>query len=423
MRAHLLALAAVSGLVGCNGCLGNPSPVGARGSQLPNACSATQPLTEPQKLDILFVIDNSSSMGDDQQNVAQGLVAFIDEIKKGGGVETDFHVGVINTSVYLSFESQAGQKFPLRLFPDSNGKLQPVPDTATFVGDKVVRTFGPDPERMLVGSDPELVAKLQRLVMQGTDGSGQETPYEAVRLALFDQNATPLSEGGNGGFFRDGARLLVVVLSDEDDCSEDVRPPTVFVSDRTDVDDCLEQTNQLTPVSEYFRLFTQEARDNAGRRRDIVWAEIAPVSTIDKKAMVFQAGPGAQVQNIDCSTSNAPGFRHVQMAQLFDPTLKNLDSICSTDLNGNPSFTEMLKGFADLVNVSQTLAVTGVPDPRLLQVSLTRFDGKVQLCTVGNGGISYSAPTQADAAQLHFSGVCQRFADDKAVSVNLLCAN
>jgi hypothetical protein len=329
---------------------------------------------------------------------------------------------VINTSVYLNFESQAGQKYPTVTAPYSSfsGKLQPVPDTAFIDASNMVqRTFGPDPERMLLGSDPDLVAKLQRLVLQGTLGSGQETPYEAVRLALFDQNQVPLAEGGNGGFLRDGARLLIVVLSDEDDCSERARPPTVFISDNNAVDDCLNQTNQLTPVSEYHRLFTQEATDSSGKPRDIVWAEIAPVSIVDKQAGVFVNPSSGQVENIDCQSSNAPGFRHREMAQLFDPTLNNLDSICATDVSGNPSFTAMLIRFADLVNVSQTLSVSGVPDARELQVSLTRVDGTVVKCTTANGGISYDPAAET----LHFANGCNRLADDKAVSVNLLCAN
>ena len=62
--------------------------------------------------------------------------------------------------------------------------------------------------------DPELLAKFRRLVQQGTQGSGQETPFEAVRLAVTPPLATtPMAEGGNAGFLRDGARLLVVVVS------------------------------------------------------------------------------------------------------------------------------------------------------------------------------------------------------------------
>jgi hypothetical protein len=105
------------------------------------------------------------------------------------------------------------------------------------------------------------------------------------------------------------------------------------------------------------------------------------------------------------------------MAQLFDPTLNNLDSICRTDVTGKPSFTQMLIRFADLVNVSQTLTVSGVPDARQLQVTLTRSDGSLQLCTVANGGITYADQT------LHFANTCTRLAADRAVSVNLLCAD
>ncbi len=100
MKPYAWLVLVFAGLSACNGCFGCKSPVGSKGSTLPSACQATQPLIAPQKLDILFVIDNSSSMIEEQDAVAKQLIDFVDELKKGGGVATDFHVGVITTSVY-----------------------------------------------------------------------------------------------------------------------------------------------------------------------------------------------------------------------------------------------------------------------------------------------------------------------------------
>src|SRR5437868_5570818 len=82
------------------GCAACHSPVDDPGGTVPGACQSNQPLLEPQKLDILFVIDNSNSMQEEQEGVARELTAFIDEVRKGGGVSQDFHVGVVTTSVY-----------------------------------------------------------------------------------------------------------------------------------------------------------------------------------------------------------------------------------------------------------------------------------------------------------------------------------
>ena len=79
-------------------------------------------------------------------------------------------------------------------------------------------------------------------MVQGTSGSGQETPFEAVRLAVASSLATtPMEQGGNGGFLRDGARLLVVVVTDEEDCSSTQRPPPVYLTEDTSRDLCSEQ--------------------------------------------------------------------------------------------------------------------------------------------------------------------------------------
>jgi hypothetical protein len=74
------------------------------------------------------------------------------------------------------------------------------------------------------------VENFQRLVQVGTSGSGQETPFEAIRLALSPPLiTTEMAQGGNLEFLRDGARLLIVVVTDEGDCSESRRPPTVTI--------------------------------------------------------------------------------------------------------------------------------------------------------------------------------------------------
>ncbi len=420
MKPYVYLVAAFALSSACNGCLGCKNPAQSDGSNLPSQCATTQPLIAPQKLDILFIIDNSTSMIEEQGGVANSLVTFVDELRKGGGVATDFHVGVVTTSVY-QHTLISGIEY-LKYYPNQSGKLQPVPDLQADGG----FTIGTGTERMLTGDDPDLIPKLSRLVRQGISGSGQETPFEAVRLALTEVNAVPMDQGGNGGFFRDRSRLLVVVLSDEDDCSQKDRPPTVAIGDRPDVDDCDNHMNELTPVSEYFRIYTHDALDTQGNTREIIWGEIAPVSTVNKAAMaVMDPAANNQVRNIDCPTSNAPGFRHVEMARLFDPSLSNLDSICrDVDASGNPNYTQTLTNIADLANVAQALEISGVPDPHMLQMAITRADSTVQVCTLANGGLDHwEDPSNGNPGRIFFSSSCKRRADDKAIAIKLLCAN
>ncbi len=286
---RFLVTAVLAFLASCQGCLGcKTSPIDNPDLLLTRSCESAPPLIEPPRLDILFVIDNSNSMREEQEAVARELTGFIDELKKGGGVPSEFNVGVVTTSVYLNARLN-GQTFFIN-YPKQAGKLRPIP---VALADGGFDYDDPNGERVLSGTDPELITKFGKLVRQGTTGSGQETPFEAVRLALF---------GGDQGFLRDGARLLVVVLTDEDDCSETVRPPLVSVGDNGAVADCTDREMSLTTVSEYHRMFTEDLKNSDGTKKEVIWTAIAPVGIGTKAAMAFV--DGTQVRNIDCPTSN-----------------------------------------------------------------------------------------------------------------------
>jgi len=188
------------------------SPVNEPGSLVPGNCQEQAPLLQPQKTDILFVIDNSNSMAEEQAGVVRELPAFIQSLRESGGVRQDFHVGVITTAVYQN--ARLGTQIIYDEYPSQAGKLQPVPLVLADGG------TAPSNERFILGDDPELLAEFGRLVTQGTGGSGQETPFEAARLAVAGPLASvSADQGGMAGFRRDGARLLVVVVSDEGECS------------------------------------------------------------------------------------------------------------------------------------------------------------------------------------------------------------
>ncbi|MDP1824654.1 MAG: VWA domain-containing protein [Archangium sp.] len=406
-----LASAVLMLVVSCEGCFGCPSPITNPELVLVRSCESAPPLIEPPRLDILFVIDNSNSMREEQEAVARELTAFIDEIKNSGGVPTEFNIGVITTAIYLNGRV-GGQPFVLN-YPRQSGKLRPVPAELPD-GGLDLEPVGA--ERLLSGTDADLIPKFSRLIRQGTTGSGQETPFEAVRLALLtDLATTPLAQGGNQEFLRDGARLLVVVLTDEDDCSETVRPPTVSVGDNGAIADCTDKELQLTTVGEYHRMFTEDLKNSDGTAKEVIWTAIAPVGISTKAAMAMVVG--GQVRNIDCPTSNQGGFRHRQMAEMFDSTLINLDSICKT------SFRETLINIAQLASVAQTIEIKNVPDERLMQFVITRKSGEVQNCTLSNEGIvNFSRNTEGTTAKVQFGNQCRRRADDQSIVIKMICA-
>jgi hypothetical protein len=402
----LLAALAGAGAGLWGGC---SSPVDEPGSTIPGTCESEAPIIPVQKTDILFVIDNSGSMEEEQEGIARELPTFIAELKEGAGLAQDFRVGVITTSVYLRADINGdGVPEPTEQYDqppyDEAGRLQPVRAVdGTETG-----------ERFLESSDPQLVEKFRLLVQQETGGSGQEAPFEAVRRAL--------EPGKNPDFLRDGARLLVVLVTDEDDCSSTSREPPVFVTPLNPAaprDECAEQADKLTPVAEY-HAGLMALRDGQGAKREVLWATIGPVGLTDKAAQLIVAD--GRVKNVDCPNSYGPGIRQKQMASLFDPSLANLDSICRTDSSGQPSYGEVLERIASIAVTSQSIEVMNLPDPALVQVQITRANGDVQLCTTGGGQLAYEPAAQGRAPRLIFLGDCLRRDTDQSVSVRLFCA-
>ena len=400
----LLAAAAVVALARCAGC----GPLDDEGSTVPETCEAESPVVPAQKTDILFVIDNSGSMREEQVGVATELPAFVSRLVQGSGVAQDFRVGVITTSVY-EYLSVNGSAVENRTFPEEAGRLRPVPPAADG---GVAPGAG---ERVLEGEDPQLVEKFRRLVQQGTGGSGQETPFEAVRLAVSEPLVSqPLEQGGNGGFLRDGARLLVVVVTDEEDCSTTARPPPFGLTVNAPTDECADGAAQLTSVAEYEAAF-RGLKNSDGTAKEVLWAAIAPVALTTKEAR-SEPNPGGGVRNVDCPTSFGAGVRHRDMAGRFDEALLNLGSVCQA------SYQQQLVDIAELATVAQSIEVVNLPDPALAVVEVTRADGAVQRCTTAGGELRYEAPVEGRPARLFFLGGCPRRAGDQEVKIRLLCA-
>jgi len=131
--------------------------------------------------DVLFVIDDSGSMKDDQTALALELPRFVSTLEEWG---VDYHVGVVTTDT----EDDA-----------TRGRL---------VGNGAARFVTPEV------ADP--VATLAELVQVGTQGAGVERGLLAAWLTLEAQRN--IEE--NRGFARPGVALSTVVISDEDDESD-----------------------------------------------------------------------------------------------------------------------------------------------------------------------------------------------------------
>lgn len=129
-------------------------------------------------IDVLWVVDNSASMAEEQQALADNFTYFFDYLDATGA---DFHIGVISTDVYS--DGHRGRLL---------GRI-PIISRAT----------------------PNTAAVFAENVLVGTDGKGDEQGFAAAEAALGE----PLISGPNAGFLRPDAFLFLIFVSDEDDRS------------------------------------------------------------------------------------------------------------------------------------------------------------------------------------------------------------
>jgi hypothetical protein len=129
-------------------------------------------------IDILWVMDNSGTMSEEQENVVANLSSFVDVLD---GFGADWQVGVVTTS------ADDGD--------DGAGQL-----------------VGP----ILTPLTADVATAFASEVDVGVNGDINEEGLRAMELATSD----PLITTTNAGFLRQGADLAVVILSDEDDHSD-----------------------------------------------------------------------------------------------------------------------------------------------------------------------------------------------------------
>jgi hypothetical protein len=137
----------------------------------------------PTEVDILLVVDNSCSMGDEQEQLGEGFADFVRFFEVA---EVDYHIAITTTDMFNTG-------------PGNSGAL-----ARTGSGVQVIDRDTEDAEQVF-----------DELVNVGIEGSGSEMGLRAALSAL----TPPLSEGVNDGFLREDALLSVIFVSDEEDYS------------------------------------------------------------------------------------------------------------------------------------------------------------------------------------------------------------
>ena len=155
-------------------------PLTGRGEQEAIRTENFQQVTN-KEVDVLFVIDDSCSMAENQRQVASNFDRFIREADTR---QVDFRLGITTT------------------------------DTTQRPGVLV----GP----VISRATPDFQARFRAQAAVGTRGSGIETGLEAMQAALDEASR---GNGFNADLIRPTAALVVIIVSDEDDQSP-LSPPT-----------------------------------------------------------------------------------------------------------------------------------------------------------------------------------------------------
>ncbi len=207
-----------------------------------------------KEVDILMVVDTSGSMVQHQQSLSDQIGSFVGALDK---TKLDYRIAVTT----MDMGNGGG-----------GGRFLTGPGSAPAV---------------LPFSHPSLVTTLAARIRAGQDGSPVERGLEAMKASL----SPPLSATANAGFMREGALLVVVILSNE--------------NDKSVTDDYIGFLNNLKPPSE-----------NTGERSWI--AHFIGVQPNDKSCLT--------------STWNYfnPGLRY---KELSDISGGRNESICTVDLS------------------------------------------------------------------------------------------
>ncbi len=153
-------------------------PIQGRGELSAQVTETFQQVPTPQA-DVLFVVDNSCSMSEEQASLGSNLSSFLTLAQSQG---VDYHIAVTTTDV--------------------------VRERGAFVGSP----------RYITPMTANAETTFRNTVTngtRGTNGSSDEQGLEAAYLALTDPNLS----GANAGFLRADAALAVIVVSDEEDSS------------------------------------------------------------------------------------------------------------------------------------------------------------------------------------------------------------
>ncbi|MCR9164200.1 MAG: hypothetical protein NXI35_26200 [bacterium] len=199
----------------------------------PDSGSPDGPSEGCEKVDFLFVIDGSGSMGDNQDSLIASFPGFIESIRTSLDAAQDYHIMVVDTDA--AWGSACGAFCALGtcpIIPQYPCETGPPSDCDTQLGAGVNYTMASDApnvycnfaggRRFMDSTEPDLTAAFECAAKVGSDGDSSERPMGAMVAAFSEDLGQP--GGCNEGFVRDDAILVVTIITDEEDSNSNGTP-------------------------------------------------------------------------------------------------------------------------------------------------------------------------------------------------------
>jgi hypothetical protein len=243
------------------------------------------------QIDILFMIDNSSSMSPMQQKLYDQLPSFM-QVLQDLPTAPSLHVAVVSSDMGAPSDTTIG----CTQYGDQ-GQFQSQPrgtctDTTLAPG----ATFISDEDLTPNYTNPDISKVFQCIAFLGDQGCGFEHQLASIDRALGADGAA--APGTNAQFLRHDAYLGIVILTNEDDCSAPANTPlyslNVGGSNQQNIN------NALGPIANYrCNQFGHLCKDPSG-------AQIEPPLKPPANAMGTAAKPTLDMT--DCTSNDTSGL-------------------------------------------------------------------------------------------------------------------
>ncbi len=487
-----MAAALLAGALGCGRTgLDGPTPgsadgVGDGSTQDPSNSETTAPTTTSttglpecnefegtcpielrlrRAVDILFVVDNSGSMGGEQGTLAQSFRSFV-EVLEAQQVGANYRIGVTTTAADGALASTGcRERLGDFIFDWTHGTIDERQrgclDHCIYENLALYQPWVEKSEGVTnLPPGVDLASALQCIGPPGINGPGYERPLEGM-LAVIEDDTT--------GFLRDDALLAVIFLTDEVDCSAPTQNHDFLQTDEGAVfwtsdgptsgacwsagvdclggpgvyDDCVAVNNGfdglptdnpdaavLYPVQRYIDALAELSleRQAAGGQGQVFLSLIAgvPLDYPETGTMLFQdsvfddfnreygIGPACNIGTE--AIGDPPGIPDVRLrgvVESFAGEAKNVFSVCSQD------YSVALEAIAGAIgDISERACVGGCvadlsPDPgvqpscQLIEqfpLESAEPDRVVEPCVIADGTWSFPGPA---------ANTCYRGLDDR----------